>query len=322
MRYTERHIRKSCTDLRRAAQGGQAAAGGQPSCVDSFGFTLIELLVVIAIIALLLAILIPVTQVARERGQRAVCLGNLGQFTIAWTMYADDNNGQLAWASAGATIVKKKATLVGWVGPAGIRADRFNVMQTEDKGALWPYVQDIDLYRCPRGRPGAVVTYEIVSSANGSDLNGMGCDYQDYLDIMRRSGMSNSVGSTVLRLNWLTDIRNPPPGQRAAFVDQGYLVNVYYAPYLQPNWHHWSPPPVHHAEGVTLSMADGHAEYWKWKARETVGIPRTLLSTYDGYSIEFLTTDYKPQTDDALQDLERMQRAVWGRLGYSPGVRP
>ena len=49
------------------------------SCfINRRGFTLIELLVVIALVALLLAILIPVTRAARERGQRAVCLTHLG----------------------------------------------------------------------------------------------------------------------------------------------------------------------------------------------------------------------------------------------------
>jgi len=48
------------------------------------GFTLIELLVVIAIIAILMAILIPTLNRAREQGKRAVCLSNLKQMMLAW----------------------------------------------------------------------------------------------------------------------------------------------------------------------------------------------------------------------------------------------
>ena len=61
----------------------------------SFGFTLIELLVVISVIALLLAILIPVLDRARELGQHTVCLSNLRQLTLAWILYAEDNNSWL-----------------------------------------------------------------------------------------------------------------------------------------------------------------------------------------------------------------------------------
>jgi len=56
------------------------------------GFTLIELLVVIAIIAVLMAILMPALNKAREQGQRIVCKSNLKNYTLAIQMYADDND--------------------------------------------------------------------------------------------------------------------------------------------------------------------------------------------------------------------------------------
>ncbi|HUV63653.1 MAG TPA: prepilin-type N-terminal cleavage/methylation domain-containing protein, partial [Sedimentisphaerales bacterium] len=59
------------------------------------GFTLIELLVVIAIIAILMGILMPALRRVREQGQRAVCLSTLKQLTLAWIMYADDNDDRL-----------------------------------------------------------------------------------------------------------------------------------------------------------------------------------------------------------------------------------
>jgi len=56
------------------------------------GFTLIELLVVIAIIAVLMAILMPALNKAREQGQRAVCKSNLKNYTLATYMYTGDND--------------------------------------------------------------------------------------------------------------------------------------------------------------------------------------------------------------------------------------
>lgn len=257
-------------------------------------FTLIELLVVIAIIAVLMAILMPSLNRAREQGRRAVCLSNVKQLALAWTMYADENDGNLVNGAAGFSDTTsdwgKHENERAW-----IEVSNFNALWDEQieqirNGALYPYLKNENVYSCPTGKRGEAITYSIAFSMNA----------------VNHSWSQGIKGAHCKNRN---EIR-PNPASRFVFIDEGSMSSDAFAVYIhQEVW--FDSPPIRHGNGTNLSFADGHAEYWKWKGRETVA--------HGKQDEEFnRTTALTPETDAGFDDLYRMQKACWGKLTYTP----
>ena len=259
------------------------------------GFTLIELLVVISIIALLMAIFLPSLQKAKEYGKRALCLNNLHQLTLAWMLYADRNNDKLVNAGTG---VGGEGYIPldedGWVHntPNGKEKDIEEQKKAIKEGALYPYCSNIKLYRCPSGIKDKMWTYGISDVMNGSSK---------YTD--------NTTGV----LKSYSQIRRP--AERLVFVDEGHCTYLGYAVlWKSAKW--YDPPTLRHNNGGTFSFADGHSEYWKWKEAETIRLGK-LGEQEEGNLRE--TPQKQPEKS---RDLLKLQKAAWGKLGYTPKVTP
>ena len=244
----------------------------------SKAFTLIELLVVIAIIAVLMAILMPALGRAREQGKRAVCLNNERQLTLAWIMYADENDGKICAANVGHSDY-------GWVARMDIGDPLADQIASMQAGMLYPYCQNLQLYKCPSGIRGELRTYSIVSA------------------------MNTNIGSIQKGEVFKNRTRIPRHGERIVFVDEGKISNfAFNVRYNTPSWR--DLPPLRHGNGTNFSYADGHSEYWKWSDPRTI----RLGNGESGASMM--------QVDPENPDLVRLQRAMWGKLGYVSASAP
>jgi len=257
------------------------------------GFTLIELLVVIAIIAVLMAILMPALNRVREQGKRAVCLSNLKQLATAWIMYADDNddilvNGAIGYSNSNQSWGDHRNELA-WV-------DEYSNSDTDIQirgirnGALWPYLKDEGIYRCPTGRRGQALTYAIMFSMNS----------------VCHTEVQGVLGAHIKKRS---EIHNPAPPYRIVFIDEGWMTpDALAVEYDQEQW--WDDPPVRHGDGTTVSFADVHSEHWKWKGTDTIKRARSQERGHAG--------NWRPETIAGFKDLYRMQKGCWGKLGYTP----
>jgi prepilin-type N-terminal cleavage/methylation domain-containing protein len=77
-------------------------------------FTLVELLVVIAIVAALASLLLPALGRGKEHARASQCRGNLGQWGMAYRMYADDNDDYLPRRGQGVQALTQAGRPEDW----------------------------------------------------------------------------------------------------------------------------------------------------------------------------------------------------------------
>jgi prepilin-type N-terminal cleavage/methylation domain-containing protein len=203
------------------------------------GFTLVELLVVIGIIALLISILLPALNKAREDAKRVRCLSQQRQLAMAWIMYCNQSKQRLCSSNTYAynPTPDGKGNWY-WVNTG-------NTLDTLTYGVLWPFLKDYDVYKCPNDRVMYTHTYSMNGYLAGED-----------------SGHVFTTGA--IKYPWATML----------FIEEldprGWEMNSFMINHYPAN--NWNDVPANmHQTGDTISFCDGHAMFWAWAEPAVTG---------------------------------------------------
>lgn len=233
------------------------------------GFTLIELLVVVSIIAMLMSLLMPSLRQAREAAKRTVCASNERQLLIAYFMYKDENQDQIARADTFYTGRSWALT-----GPMSALMSPKEVTG----GSLWPFLggapgltgSAMALYKCPDDDRNTLLSWP-----DGADMGA--CTYYrsysipEVLGDPTKGGISNF--SSIRYQRQLVFVEEADP--RGANVG-GWSIHR--------AWDDW-PANFHHG-GNTLGYVDGHVDYYTFRDVATTQI--TWFGTPAGNSDDYV----------------------------------
>jgi len=234
------------------------------------GFTLIELLVVIAIIAVLMAILMPSLNIAREQARGIGCSSNQKTLALGYIMYAGDNddtvcggwalsspvNGVPPWVMPPLENSSGSIVTMGGSGASVTLRQRYNGLM---EGELYKYVKDVGAYHCPGDN----------RITRGTSL-GTGLAYMIY----RSYSMSDYMRATEpADPKKLSSFRNQ--AMKMLFVEEIYDGSA--GNHNHAGWSYepgsgsmWDPLGIFHSNACTFSFMDGHAERKKWDDQRTV----------------------------------------------------
>jgi prepilin-type N-terminal cleavage/methylation domain-containing protein len=245
-------------------------------------FTLIELLVVIAIIAVLMAILMPSLNVAREQARSLHCRGNIRTLTLGWLMYKDENDGKLVGG------FPERPEQAAWVQipPGGVDSTVEQKKEYIKRGTLWPYIKTVEVYRCPSDRrknsPYHKYAYRTYSIPGGMN------------------GVLPAGEWEIKPCIKYTDIKQP--ATKITFLAEcdprGYNMGSWV---ILPKSKKWVDPfgIWHRDNSSTLSFADGHVDMHRWRSRGLIDWNLKALHEPQGFAFT-----RSPQDNEEMEDFE------------------
>jgi prepilin-type N-terminal cleavage/methylation domain-containing protein len=244
------------------------------------GFTLVELLVVVGVIAVLVAILLPALNRARESANALKCLSNLRQCGTALSMYLNDNKGWFPYVARDNSWKPWSATTYGTRSPAAVGTQQGDAQRQNAHRALMKYLggrfdratdEVLSLatlvFRCP-----STVDFPFASQApnafNNTSYTANGVFINRRVTSVRRS--SEIIAFSESRYGWNVSAMRPYPS--VALTPNTNMDGVQYQEWMWYETGSVGGPnrllnfTVHYRDQKgTVAFADGHGETLSYK---------------------------------------------------------